>query len=84
MSQVFIFHIDLTLMVAMVTENGCQYRLKQRKCQFGHNLEVLQTVFLKIRYQHSLIPKRYFNVLCILLLFISHLNIFLVFACALC
>ena len=28
MIQVFLFHIDLTLTVAMVTENGCQNRLK--------------------------------------------------------
>ena len=28
MTQVFLIHIGLTLMVAMVTENGCQYRLK--------------------------------------------------------
>ena len=28
LAQVFIFHIVLTLMVAMVTENDCQYRLK--------------------------------------------------------
>ena len=48
-----IFHIDLTLKVAMVTENGRQYRLKLRKCHLDPNLEVLQTVFLKIRYQHS-------------------------------
>ena len=26
--HVFLFHIDLTLTVAMVTENGCHYRLK--------------------------------------------------------
>ena len=31
----FIFHIDLTVSVAMVTENGHQYRLKCRKCHFG-------------------------------------------------
>ena len=31
----FILHIDLTLKVAMVTENGRQYRLKLRKCHFG-------------------------------------------------
>ena len=30
----FIFHIDLTLTVAMATENGRQYRLKYRKCLF--------------------------------------------------
>ena len=35
MTIVFIFHIDLTLTVAMVTENGCQYRLKYIKCNFG-------------------------------------------------
>ena len=29
-----IFHIDWTLTVAMVTENGRQYRLKYRKCLF--------------------------------------------------
>ena len=34
MIKVFIFHIDLTLTVAMVTENGRQYRLKYRKCLF--------------------------------------------------
>ena len=34
MIQVFLFHIDLTLMVAMVTENGRQNRLKQKKCHF--------------------------------------------------
>ena len=28
MTQVFIFHIDLTLTVAMVTENGLENRLK--------------------------------------------------------
>ena len=53
MAKVFIFHIDLTLTVAMVTENGRQYRLKSRKCHFGLNFDVLQAVFLKIRYQHS-------------------------------
>ena len=34
MTKVCIFHIDLTLTVAMVTENGRQYRLKYRKCLF--------------------------------------------------
>ena len=32
MTKVYIFHIDFTLLVAMVTENGRQYRLKLRKC----------------------------------------------------
>ena len=31
----FLFHIDLTLMDAMVTENGRQNRLKQTICHFG-------------------------------------------------
>ena len=36
MTQVFIFHIDLTLTIAMVTENGRQYtgKLKYRKMSF--------------------------------------------------
>ena len=36
MTKVCIFHIDLTLTVAMVTENGRQLtcRLKYRKCLF--------------------------------------------------
>ena len=80
MTQVFISHIDLTLPVAIITENGRQNR---ENAILDHNLEVLQTVFLKLRYQHSKIPKRYFNILCTLLPFIIHLNIFLVFACAL-
>ena len=53
MIQVFLFHIDLTLTVPMVTENGRQYRLNLENVILDHNLEVLQTVFLKIRYQHS-------------------------------
>ena len=84
MTQVFISHIDLTLPVAIIKENGRQNRLNRENAILDHNLEVLQTVFLKIRYQHSKIPKRFFNILCTLLLFIIHLNIFLVFACALC
>ena len=53
MTQVFISHIDLTLPVAMVTENGRQNRLNRENAILDHNSEVLQTVFLKIRYQHS-------------------------------
>ena len=51
----FISHIDLTLPVAMVTENGHQNRLNGENAILDHNLEGLQTVlvFLKIRYQHS-------------------------------
>ena len=53
MAQVFLSHIDLTLPVAMVIENGRQNRLTLRNAILDHNLDVLQTVFLKIRYQHS-------------------------------
>ena len=84
MTQVFIFHIGLSLTVAMVAENGRENRPKWRKCHFGPKLVVLQTVFSKIRYQHSQIPKRCLDILCNLISFIIHLNIFLVFACALC
>ena len=66
MPQVFIFHIDLTLSVAMVTENGRQYRLKCRNVILVHILELLQTVLSKIRYQHSEIPKRCFVYLVII------------------
>ena len=34
MIQVFLFHIDFTSTVAMVTENGRQNRLKSKKCHF--------------------------------------------------
>ena len=44
----FIFHIDLSLTVAMVTENGRQYRLKYRNIFLDHILEVLRTVFSKL------------------------------------
>ena len=32
-----LFHIDWTLTVAMVTENGHQIRLKSKKCDFELN-----------------------------------------------
>ena len=34
-------------MVAMVTENGRQYRLKYRNCHFGPQFEGLQKMFLQ-------------------------------------
>ena len=45
MTQVFIFHIDLTSTVAMVTENGRQCRLNRENIILDYNLEVLLTVF---------------------------------------
>ena len=53
MPQMFIFHIDLILLVAIVTENDRQYSLNRENDILDQNLEVLQTVFLKNRYQHS-------------------------------
>ena len=41
MTQVFVFHIDLTLTVTMVTENGCQYRKRHFGLQFGGLTDVL-------------------------------------------
>ena len=64
----FSIYIDLTLTVAMVTENGRQYRLKKHKFYFGPKFGVLTDVLLRIRYQHSEIQKRTFNFLCILLI----------------
>ena len=40
-----LFHNYSTLMVAIITENDCQFRLKLRKCHFGSKLEDEQTVF---------------------------------------
>ena len=57
MTQVFLNYIDLTLTVAMVTENGRQYRLNRTKCHFGPKFGDFQSVLLRIRYQHNLIPK---------------------------
>ena len=39
MTQVFLFHIDLTLTVAMVTENGRKYRLNRENVILDHNFE---------------------------------------------
>ena len=39
MVQVFSFHIDLTLMVGIVTQNGRQNRRKYTKCHFGPQIE---------------------------------------------
>ena len=53
MTQVVIFHIDLTLTVAMVTENGRKNRLNIENVILRQNWQFLQTLFLKIIYQHS-------------------------------
>ena len=52
-THVCIFHIELTLKVAMVTENDRQYRQNRENVILDHNLEVLQAVFIEIRCQHS-------------------------------
>ena len=53
MTQVFLFFIDLTLTDAMVTENAANIGLNRENVILDHTLEVKQTMFLKIRYQHS-------------------------------
>ena len=39
--------------IAMVTKMADKIGLKQRICQFGPNLRLFETDFLRIRYQHS-------------------------------
>ena len=39
----FISHIDLTLLVAMVTDNGLKCRLNRENAILDHNSQVLQT-----------------------------------------
>ena len=78
MNQGFPFYIDLT--VAMVTSNGRQYRLEYNKESFWTKNWWLNKRFARFRYQHSLIPERYFNILDILLIFILYSNIVFVIA----
>ena len=49
----FIFHIDLTLLVAMVTQMVASIGYNVENVILEHILEVLKTVFSKMRYQHS-------------------------------
>ena len=74
----FILHFDLTLKVAMVTENGRQYRLKQRKCHFGPQFRGFTDSVFENKISVQLNTKKIFYhcILCILLPFIIHLNIF--------
>ena len=48
MAQMFLFHIYLTLTVAMGTENDGQYSLKQTKCHFGPQFGGLTDVDLTL------------------------------------
>ena len=47
------FGIYLNFTIAMVTKMADKIGLKQEKCHFGPNLRLLETDFLRIRYQHS-------------------------------
>ena len=85
MPQVFIFHIALTLSVAMVNENGRKYRLKCRKCHFVPHFGVFyRQCFQKLDISTAKYQKDISIFLYQVLSFIIHLNIVLVFACALC
>ena len=64
-------------------QNCRQNRLKIEKLPFRPNLRLLETDFLRIRYQHKQIPKKPLTILCAVKILIICENIFLVFACAL-
>ena len=63
-----ILAVILNLMVAMVTKMAAKIDLKQRNHHFGLNLRFFQTDFLRIRYQHKPIPKKPFNILCVMII----------------
>ena len=48
----------------MVTKMADKKGLKLRNCHFRPNLGLFETDFLRIRYQHSYIPKNPSNMLC--------------------
>ena len=54
----------------MVTKMADKIGLKQRNCHLGPNLRLLEAEFLRIRYQHSLIPQNIFNMLCAVVILI--------------
>ena len=60
----------LLLPVAMVTKMADKIGLKSRNCHFRPNLRLLETDFLRIRYQHKQIPKKSFNILCAVIILI--------------
>ena len=68
----------------MVTKMADKVGLKERNCYSGLNLRLLQTCFLRNRYQHKrILKKQSFDMLCVMIIVIICYNIFLVFACAL-
>ena len=48
----------------MVTKLANKIGLKLRNGHFRPNLRLLETDFLRIRYQHKQIPKKAFNIMC--------------------
>ena len=46
-------------------------------------MRLLETDFLRIRFQHKQIPKKPLKILCVVIILIICQNIYLVFACAL-
>ena len=80
-----IFSLDCFVRRMKIKMTSGTKRDKNRKKSFWTTLlRFNRQCFKIIRYQHSQIPKSYFNILCRLLSFIGHLNICLVFPCALC
>ena len=59
----------------MVTKMANKTGLKKRDYHFGPNLSLLETDFLRIRYQHKRIPRKTFSILCAFSDFIAFLGI---------
>ena len=77
--QVFLFHIDSTLTVAMVTENGRYNRLKSKKLSFWAKIGRFNR---QVNIEHKQIPKWYLNGWLMVTRYIKYEIIFLVFSCA--
>ena len=68
----------------MVTKMADKTGLKQRNCHFGPTLRLLETDFLRIRYQHMRIPNKPFDILCVMINSHPLLKYIFGIACALC
>ena len=51
-------------------KNGLQNRLKRENCNFGPNLRLRENDFLRIIDQHSYIPNKPLNMLCVVIILI--------------
>ena len=63
----------LLLLVAVVTKMADKIGFKCRSCHYNPNLKLLETYFLRVRYQHKQIQantKKKFNILCAVIILI--------------